>query len=317
MRAAVIERYGDLPVMRDVPEPSPADSDTLIDVLAAPMNPVDISIAGGRFYRGSPPAPFVPGREGIGRIASGGGLRQGTRVYFNNGGPHGSFAQQSMIAEPLVVEAPDGISDGLAASLGIPALSAWLGLSWRANLRKGETVLVLAASGVVGTVAVQVARLLGARRVVAAARDAAGLKRALTLGADAVVDLNSTEGLSEKFKEAAGANIDLVLDPLWGPPGLAALQALSPGGRLIQMGQSAGNEVTVPSSLVRGRMLAILGFTIFEVPWPVTAAAYRTLADHAAAGRLTVEFETFPLDQAPAVWELQSTSPHKKLVLIP
>ena len=317
MQAAVIERYGDPPVMRDVPNPSPGDGDIVIDVLAAPMNPVDISIAGGRFYRGSPPTPFVPGREGVGRVARGGRVRPGARVYFNNGGPHGSFAQQSMIGEPLVVEVPDGVSDALAASLGIPTLSAWLALTWRANLRKGETVLVLAASGVVGAVAVQAARLLGAGRVVAAARDAAGLRHALALGADASVDLTSTDGLPEKFKEAAGGAIHLVIDPLWGPPGLAALQALERGGRLLQMGQSAGNEVPLLSSLVRGRMLTILGFTLFDVPWDVTASAFRTLADHAAAGRLRVEHETFPLDQAPEVWKRQSTSPHKKLVLIP
>jgi NADPH:quinone reductase len=317
MRAAVIERYGDPPVVREMPPPEPADSAVLIQVAAAPLNPVDLSIANRRFYGPSPPTPYVPGREGIGRVVSGSGAQKGSRVYFEVDGPHGSFAEQSRTSESLLIQVPDGISDAVAACLGIPALAAWLGLEWRAQLRTGESVLVLGASGALGMVAVQAAKILGARRVIAAARSADGLRRAAALGADATVDLANEETLSERFTEAAGGELDVVIDPLWGAPGLAALRALRVGGRMVQLGQAAGPEVSLPSSLLRGRQLTILGHTNFAVPWKVKAEAFRTMAEHAAAGRLKLEHETLALEQAPEAWGRQARSPGRKLILTP
>ena len=317
MRAAVIERYGEPPVVREMPRPQPHDGAVSIKVTAAPLNPVDLSIANRRFYGASPPTPYVPGREGVGRVAGGTGHSPGTSVYFEVDGAHGSFAEESTTAAALLAPIPNGVSDAVAACLGIPALAAWLGLEWRGQLRPGETVLVLGASGVLGMIAVQAAKVLGAGRVVAAARSRDGLRRATELGADATVELTDDEGLSEQFSHAAADSLDLVIDPLWGPPGLAALRALRVGGRLVQLGQSAGPEVTVASSVVRGRQLTILGHTNFAVPWDIKAKAFLTMAGHAAAGRLQVDYETLPLEQAPEAWRRQATSPGRKLILVP
>ncbi|MEO6796074.1 MAG: zinc-binding dehydrogenase [Candidatus Dormibacter sp.] len=317
MRAAVIERYGEPPVVRDMPPPEPADGVVSIKVAAAPINPVDLSIANRRFYGPSPPTPYVPGREGVGRVLSGPGHAAGTRVYFEVDGVHGSFAEQSATRASHLAAIPDGVTDAVAAGLGIPALAAWLGLDWRGQLRPGETVLVLGASGVLGMIAVQAAKLLGAGRVVAAARSREGLQRAAGLGADATVELPGDDGLSEQFSRAAGGSLDLVIDPLWGPPGLAALRALRVGGRLVQLGQAAGPEVSLPSSVVRGRQLTILGHTNFAVPWEIKAQAFLTMVGHAAAGRLQVDYETLPLEQAPEAWHRQATSPGRKLILLP
>jgi NADPH2:quinone reductase len=131
------------------------------------------------------------------------------------------------------------------------------------------------------------------------------------------VDLTNAETLSEHFTEAAGSELDVVIDPLWGAPGLAALRALRVGGRLVQLGQAAGPEVTLPSSLLRGRQLTILGHTNFAVPWEVKARAFRTMAEHAAAGRLKLEHESLPLEQAPEAWRRQASSPGRKLILTP
>jgi len=317
MRAAVIERYGDPPVVREVPPPEPADGTVLIQVAAAPLNPVDLAIANRRFYGPSPPTPYVPGREEIGRVLAGSGAQHGSRVYFEVDGAHGSFAEQSLTSASLLTDVPEGVSDAVAACLGIPALAAWLGLEWRAQLRAGESVLVLGASGALGTVAVQAAKILGAGRVVAAARSADGRRRATELDADATVELNNDNGLTERFTQAAGGELDIVIDPLWGAPGLAALRALRVGGRLVQLGQAAGPEVALPSSLLRGRQLTILGHTNFAVPWKVKAEAFRTMAEHAAAGRLKLEHETLPLEQAPEAWRRQASSPGRKLILTP
>ena len=314
MRAAVIERYGEPPVLRDVPEPT-ADEASLVEVMAAPLNPVDISIAGGKFYAGSPPTPYVPGGEGIGRVVKAG--KSGPRVYFRAALPNGALAERAAIARGETVPIPDSVPDGVAAALGTPGIAAYLALTRRAQLKAGETVLVLAASGVLGSIAVQTARQLGAGRIIACARDERSLARAKELGADAVVDLKQTDGLTERIREASGEQLQVVIDPVWGVPGVAALEAMSPMGRFVQVGASAGQEAVVKSGAVRGKYLSILGYTSFLVPWEEQAAAYRKLLDYAAAGKLKVEFEILPLEAAPDAWKQQASSPHRKLVLSP
>jgi NADPH2:quinone reductase len=295
MRAAVIERYGEPPVLREMPEPK-GDGAGLMEVTAGALNPADLSIASGKFYAGSPPTPYVPGGEAVWQ--------------------HGAFAERA-IARDEPVPIPDAVPDGVAAALGTPGFPALLGLTKRAQLQKGETVLILAASGVLGTIAIQVARLLGAGRVIAGARDERGLARAKELGADATVDLKQTDGLTERIREASGGQLHVVLDPVWGIPGAAALEALSPHGRFVQVGQAAGNEVVIKSGIVRGRFLSILGYSNFLMPWEELAAAYRQLVGYAAAGQLKVEFEVLPLEAAPEAWKQQASSPHRKLVLSP
>ena len=310
----MIERYGEPPVLRDVPEPT-VDGATLVEVIAAPLNPVDLSIASGKFYAGSPPTPYVPGGEGIGRLLQNG--KPGPRVYFRAVLPNGALAERAVVSQSQTVPIPDSVPDGVAAALGTPGIAAYLALTRRAQLKAGETVLILAASGVLGSCAVQVARLLGAGRIVAGARDEQQLARARELGADAIVDLKQTDGLSDRIREASGGQLNVVIDPVWGVPGVAALEAMSPFGRSVQLGQSAGPEAVVKSGILRGRYLSILGYTNFLVPWEEQAAAYWTLVDWATSGKLKVEFEVLPLEAAPDAWKRQASSPHRKLALSP
>jgi len=297
-----------------MPEPV-ADKAALVEVIAAALNPADLSIASGKFYTGPPPLPYIPGGEGVGRLLQNG--TAGPRVFFRASFPNGSLAERAVVSEGQTVAIPDGVSDGLAVALGTPGIAAYLALTRRAQLKAGETVLILAASGVLGGIAVQVARLLGAGRIVAGARDEQGLARSLELGADATVDLKKTEGLTERIREASGGQLNVVIDPLWGVPGVAALEAMSPFGRFVQLGASAGAEAVVKSGVVRGRYLSILGHSNFSLPWEELAAAYRALIDYAAAGKLTVEVEVLPLEAAAEAWKLQATSPHRKLTLLP
>src|SRR3989440_2982149 len=314
MRAAVIERYGEPPVLREVPEPK-ADGASLVEVTAAPLNPVDISIASGKFYAGSPPTPYGAGGEGIGRLREGGDAR--ARVSSGAAMPNGAMAERAVVSRGETVPLPDTVPDAVAAALGTPGIAAYLGLTRRAEMKPGETVLVLAASGVLGSIAVQVARLLGAGRVVAAARDERALARAKDLGADATVDLKQTESLTDRIKEATKGQLQIVIDPIWGAPAVAAMDAMSLYGRFIQLGQSASPEATLTSRTVRGRYLSVLGYGSFFVPWVDQAVAYRRLVDYAASGKLKVETEVLPLEAAPAAWKQQAASPHRKLVLSP
>ena len=312
MRAAVIERFGEPPVVRERDEPK-ADSANVIEVTAAPLNPVDLSIATGKFYAGTPPLPYVPGGEGIGHPMSG---VPADRVYFRAAPPNGALAERA-VANGQTVPLPEQVSDGVAAALGTPGIAAYLAMTRRAQLQPGETVLVLGASGVLGSIAVQVAKLIGAGRVIAAARDDRALARAKDLGADATVDLKQIEGLTERIREASRGQLQVVIDPIWGAAAVAALEAMSPLGRFVQLGQAAGPEATVKSATVRGRYLSILGYGSFLVPWEEQVVAYRRLVEYAAAGKIKVEVEVLPLEAAPDAWKRQATSPHRKLVLSP
>jgi NADPH:quinone reductase-like Zn-dependent oxidoreductase len=315
MYAAVLRQLGATPVYESFEEPVAGDGQVVVEVAVAGVNPVDVRKASGAYVSGPPPLPSVVGSEGVGRIAG-----DGRRVYFGAPvAPFGAFAERVLVGDGDPIELPDAIDDGVAVALGISGLAAWLPLAWRAQLRPGETVLVLGATGVVGQLAVQAARLLGAGRVVAAGRDPEMLERAKQLGADAIVDLSATNGaaLTDAFREAAGGEVDVVHDPLWGPPAAAAVEALGVGGRLVQLGQSAGPEATLASASIRGRQLDVLGYLNFLVPADVRRDAYRALVEHAVAGRIAVEVERLPLAEVADAWERVQRSAHRKLVLAP
>jgi NADPH:quinone reductase-like Zn-dependent oxidoreductase len=316
MHAAVLHEHGATPVCETFADPVAGDGQVVVEVAVAGVNPVDVRKASGAYISGPPPLPSVVGTEGVGRVVG-----DGHRVYFDAPvAPFGAFAERVLVGEGSTVELPDAIDDGVAAALGIAGLAGWLPLAWRAQLRPGETVLVLGATGIVGQFAVQSARLLGAGRVVAAGRDSEMLERAARLGADATVDLGTAgEGdvLTAAFREAAGGAVDVVHDPLWGAPAAAAVEALGPGGRLVQLGQSAGAEATLPSATIRGRQLDVRGYLNAAVPLDVRRDAYRALVEHAIAGRIEVEVERVPLAQVADAWQRVQRSAHRKLVLVP
>jgi NADPH:quinone reductase-like Zn-dependent oxidoreductase len=312
MHAAVLHEHG-TPRYEEFDEPAAGDGQVVVEVAVAGLNPVDLRMASGTYLSGPPPLPSVCGREGVGTVAG-----SGRRVYFDAPvAPWGSMAERALVAGDGLVDVPDGLDDGLAVAIGIAGLAAWAPLEWRARLQPGETVLVLGATGVVGQIAVQAAKLLGAGRVVAAGRDADGLRRAASLGADATVDLGGEEALPAAFRSAAGGDVDVVIDPLWGAPAVAALEAMGVGGRLVQIGQSAGAEATIASAPVRGKALQIRGHLNFHVPPDVRRATYARMAGHASAGRIAVELERIPLREVAQAWARQHDGPHRKLVLVP
>jgi NADPH:quinone reductase-like Zn-dependent oxidoreductase len=222
-----------------------------------------------------------------------------------------------LVAPERTADVPDRVDDGVAVALGTAGMAAWLSLAWQARLQPGESVLVLGATRVLGSIAVQAARVLGAGRIVAAGRDLAGLRRAADRGADATVDVGAVPDLAAAFRRAAGGGVDVVIDPVWGDPALAALHAGNPFARHVQIGNAASPTMTVPAGAVRRGSASILGYTNLMVPPAERAAAYATMAGLAAAGRLIVDVEHLPLRDVQTAWALQSAVAHRKLVLVP
>jgi NADPH:quinone reductase-like Zn-dependent oxidoreductase len=291
MRAARLHELGSTPRVDEIDAP---EGPNVIAVSAGGLNPVDAAIGSGRFYGGSPQTPYVIGSEGVGIGAD------GRHVWFRGSG---TIAEQAVAAEGQTFDIPEGVGDDLALACGIAGLTGWLAVAWRAQVTADDTVLVLGASGSVGATAVQGAKLLGARRVVGAARETDRVPAA----ADATVEL----GDSYELPEAT-----VVIDALWGTPAERALEAAAHGVRFVQLGQSAGPTAVLKSAWVRSKLAEIRGHSLFSTPHDVIANGYRELCEHAREGRIHFEIEAFGLDDVAAAWERQASgSPGAKIVV--
>jgi NADPH:quinone reductase-like Zn-dependent oxidoreductase len=325
MPAAVIHTHGAPPNHRSWPMPHRGPGQALVRVTAVPISPLDLLCASGTSYFGAPPLPYVPGTQGVGIVIEGDLLAPQQRVWFPcNAGMKpgdGSMAQFCTIEEVAALALPNDVPDDLVAALGLSAIAAWMALTWRGQLQPGEQVLVLGASGAVGQVAVQAARLLGAGRVIAAARNADSRRSALARGADAVVDLTGDDvnELSRRIAAACDGPLHLVIDPVWGLPAEAAVRCLGFNGRLVNIGDAAGSGASLASATVRSRMATILGYTNNALTQEQKARALSEILSYAAAGRCTVEHETVPLAQAGAAWQRQAAGATggRKQILLP
>ena len=313
VRAAVLHDFGATPVFGEFAEPSAAAGQVVVDVAAAGLHHLDLHKATGTFYMGPPPLPSVVGTDGVGR------LPDGMRVYFDTTiAPYGSMAERALVPEEATFEVAEDVDDAVAAALGNTGLGAWLALAWRSGLQPGETVLVLGASGAVGSIAVQAAKLLGAGRVVAAARPSAHLQALLGRGADAVVELGGDEDLPDALREAAGGGVDVTIDTLWGEPALAAMQVAARRARHVQVGQLAGVDIRLPAPTIRSVSLDVRGFSVAHPPVEVRREGFLELTRHAARGEIEVDVERVPLEDVATAWERQQqASGAQKQVLVP
>ncbi len=288
MRAARLHEIGGTPRIDQVPEPEGA---AVAEVVVAPLNPLDVAIGTGRFYGGSPDPPYVVGSEAIGVV-------DGRRVWFRGSA---TVAERAVVEAARAVDVPEGVDDSVAGACGIAGVTGWLAVAWRASVREDDVVLVLGASGTVGGVALQGAKLLGARRVIGAARRTDAVPDA----ADDVVDVGGD------LPEAT-----LIVDTLWGEPLERALAAAARGARVVHVGQSAGPTAALQSAWVRGKVVEILGQSLFATPHDDLARGYRELCEHARDGRITLEVESFELDRIAEAWERQASgSPGAKVVV--
>lgn len=313
MRAAVIETHGKPLALAERETPRRSAGQTLVRVTAAPITPLDVLCASGTSYFGAQPVPYVPGVQGVGTVLDSDHHPAGTRVWFPTSAGmvpgDGSMAEHAVAADEDLVVLTEDVPDTTVAALGLSAVAAWMALTWRGGLAAGEQVLVLGAGGVVGQVAVQAARLLGARRVVAAGRSGTARERAEACGADAVVELHDDDepdALVERLSAALDGPVDVVVDPLFGVPATAAARLLATRGRLVNLGSSAGDTATLSSAYLRSHTAAVLGYTNNDISREQRAEALAAVLGHAASGRLSVTHEVVPLTQAPEAWQRQA-----------
>jgi NADPH2:quinone reductase len=337
VRAAIVEALGRPPAPAEVPEPRPGSGEALVRIHAAALNAVELHIWNGRFFDGPPRPPYVIGLEGVGVVEEGERLSPGTRVrveYVHPGyGRDGALAEFAVAPEEpdasdrasqaSVAPIGDGLDDVEAAALGVPVFTALMCLerAQRAGASlEGAHVLITGATGAVGLVAIQLAKLMGAARVVAAGRNPERLERARELGADTTVELgDGASTLSDRFAEAAGGRLDVALDPLWGEPARAAVDALTRDGVYVSFGQVASPVAELSGIPLRNRRVALVGHSgAWATPQERQAALTRghELAER-RGGRLTLDTEELALDEIGNAWERLSRSPGRRLVVRP
>ncbi len=320
MHAATITDAGAPPIYREIPDPHAGPGQRLIHVSAAALSHVTRSRAAGKHYSagGAAGTPGItPGIDGCGR------LEDGRRVYFLLPRlPLGSMAELCVIDEAQLIPLPDGLGDAEAAALAIPAMSSWAALNERAAFKPGETVCINGATGISGGLAVQIAKRLGAKKVIATGRNPAALARLAQLGADLTISLQQPpDALAQALQSAFSEGVDVVLDYLWGASAEAMLVAATraaPEGhalRFVQIGSMAGADITLPSAVLRSSAITLMGSGINSVPLERLKEAVRAVFESAAGKPFELPIETAPLSRITELWSRHEATP--RLVFLP
>jgi NADPH:quinone reductase-like Zn-dependent oxidoreductase len=319
MHAAVVTSFTEPPrfQLHEVPEPVGAHQE-LVDVLAVGLHPRVRTDAKGAHYSSDGALPMIPGIDGVGRTSD------GRRVYFVTGGElPGTMADRAVMDGRMSVELPEGADAARVAAGMNPAMSSWVALRRRVSFEPGGHVLVLGATGNAGAMAVQVAKLLGAGRVVGAGRDPARLSALWDLGADDVVQLTEDAEATADALSAAAADVDVVIDYLWGVPAAATMVALlrarSDSSRAldwIQIGAVAGATMELPSAALRSANLRLMGSGQGAVSRMGYLAELPSLAEELTAGTLHVVPRPVPLHDVEAAW-VDADVPGERTVIVP
>ena len=319
MQAAVLRAFGAAPRCEEFVEPIASDGEVVLSVCAASLKPVDRQMASGSHYASSQQLPVICGTDGVGR------LPDGQRVFFGGArSPYGAMAQRTVVRRAFTFPIPDALGDETAAAIPNPAVSAWLSLDYRAKLARGENVLVIGATGVTGKLAVKIAKLLGAARVVAAGRNPQALAALREQGADETISLvEATAELSQSFARTAGERgFQVVIDYVWGRPAEAFLAAITRKEfaamtseiRYVQVGETAGSAISLSASVLRSTPLTIMG-TAGIPPMNVLADALQKVMRGAASGEISIETEAVPLAAVEDAWTREQSG--RRIVVIP
>ncbi len=316
MHAAVVTAFDTPPAYREFPRPTPQTADEiLVDVVASGLHPRVRSQADGSHYTSSGELPLVPGIDGVGRAPD------GTLHYFVlPDTTAGAMAEQTVIDQRRSVALPAGADPILVAAAMNPVMSSWIALRRRIEFEPGQTVLVLGATGSAGRMAVQVAKHLGASRVIGAGRDARRLSALADLGADATVRLDSAAALGDLAQLAR--DVDVVIDYLWGPTTAEVMAGIAgnrfnPGKPLawIEIGSVAGASAEIPSAALRAVRLQIVGSGQGSVPARDILAELPALASEITDGTFKIEVRPVPLADVETAWNDAATE--QRIVITP
>ncbi|HUC50350.1 MAG TPA: zinc-binding alcohol dehydrogenase family protein [Xanthobacteraceae bacterium] len=314
MKAAIVTELGRAPICADFADPVAAGGEALIEVAAAPLSHVTRYRASGTHYSSAGSLPFVVGLDGVGRHAS--GRHGGERVYFIlPRAPFGSMAERTVVPASHLVPLPDDIDDATAAAIAIPAMSSWAALTVRTQMTPGQVVLVNGATGISGRLAVQIAKLFGAGKVIATGRNAAMLQALSSLGADVTISLQQDDAaLDAALIGHFSDGIDIVLDYLWGATAerlLAAAARTSKNARpirFIQIGSSGGANISLGATVIRSSGLELIGCGMGSIAFDRILGSIAEVLKATVPHALKIETKVLPLAGIEANWTIDTTA---------
>jgi NADPH:quinone reductase-like Zn-dependent oxidoreductase len=319
MHAAVVRSFDASPRYETFPSPQPnGEHEIAVDVLAAGLHPRVRSGASGSHYTSTDVLPLIPGVDGVGRSAD------GELLYFVAfDGTFGTLAERTVLDRRRAVALPaDADVIAIAAAMN-PGMSSWMALRRRISFKAGQKVLVLGATGNAGRMAVQIAHFLGAGYIAAAGRDPERLSALTSLGADEIVSLTGEPDEVARALGAAGADVDVVVDYLWGSVTEQAIPALvkaraEPSKALswIQIGSVAGATVALPSAALRAANLQLLGSGQGSLRTAAIIAEMPALAAQITNGSFAVDSHATPLRDVESAWNA-TTAPGQRIVFVP
>jgi NADPH:quinone reductase-like Zn-dependent oxidoreductase len=320
MHAAVVRRFDQSPRYEEFASPVPSgEHEEMILVLASGLHPRVRSQANGSHYTSTDELPLIPGVDGVGRRAD------GSLVYFVLADTtYGAMAEQTVIDRRRSIPLPSGADPVLLAAAMNPGMSSWVALQQRITFATGQSVLILGATGSAGQLAIQIAKHLGAGAVVAAGRGADRLAALMELGADNTIDLAATPEQVASELTAKAAEVDVVLDYLWGSPAEAAIMPLLTGredrARLlswVQIGAVAGATLSLPSAALRQANVQFLGSGQGSVSAAGILSVLPQLAAEIDKGSFSIDASGRPLAEVESIWNAPRTGPTARIVLTP
>jgi len=320
MHAAVVHSFDKPPRYEVFADPVAGEGELIVKVHAAALHRVVKSRASGAHYSSGRELPIIPGVDGAGE------LPDGTRVYFGAMQPRfGSFAELSVTADWICMPLPDGLDYVTAAAIMNPAVSSWAPLKIRALLAAKESVLILGATGVAGHLAVQIAKRLGSRRVIAVGRDPEALKKLSEVGADSIISLQQDRDatVTALKQELAENGVDVVLDYVWGSPAEILLEAITKLPmkrtvtpiRWVQIGAMAGDTISLSSSTLRSTGVEITGSGLGSVSLQQIVQSAHEFLGEMGKNPFKIETRSAPLRDVETLWN--SPQGHARLVFVP
>ena len=311
MKAAIVKAVNTDPVYGDFTEPVERDGFEIIQVKASALSQLTKSRASGSHYSADGVFPAVPGMDGVGVT------RDGRRVYFGlPESPFGAMAERSLVRAEHCIPLPETLDDAFAAAIANPGMSAWAALMERAQLKRGESVLINGATGTAGRIAVQLAKYLGAQRVIATGRNERELEELKALGADEVIPFTLGPLHPQGAKQYEGAlievfsrGVDVVVDYLWGASARAIIAAIAKGVddtrpvRFVHVGGASGEEsIDLPGAGLRSSSIVLMGSGYKSVPLPKLLNAAKSTFEAAIPAQLRIATKAVPLSEVERYW---------------
>jgi NADPH:quinone reductase-like Zn-dependent oxidoreductase len=310
MKAAIVTGPGVLPTFGEFANPVAQEGFDLVTVKAAALSNLTRGRAAGSHYSSDNVYPFVPGVDGVGVMAD------GRRVYFvMPEAPFGAMAEQTLVDLRRTVPVPANVDDVTAAALANPGMSCWAALVERARFQPGETVLINGATGAAGSVAVQVAKHLGAKKIIVTGRNGEDLKALRTLGADVMIPFDlrpdnpqGGEDFERALTEEFARGLDVVIDYLWGTSARTIIVAVAKAiedahpVRFIQVGEASREAVELPGAALRSSAIQIMGSGLKSVPLQGLLEAIRSTFELATEGGLYLPTQAVPLSSVGENW---------------